>query len=429
MDLMIFFPFIIFFSVFLYNYRYRGLDIFTYLILLYTSCSFFSIFLDSLNLYRDFDIFKSSLGIIAPLSYCGLLLICMKPFKSFNSNSIIKIESVNIKRYKTVIYIYFALFVLMLLVSSTKINEILQAQTMAALRDDFYHGNAESVWSSYSGWFRYFVAIMSLLSATSYLLILFFFYNIVVLKTSLRFNIITLIGSLTPLIQSVFIADRSGFIYWLLIFMVSFVLFRKMMTKKDKKIFGIFRLIIITVLLLYFITVTVSRFGEDTGGTIRDVYYSLVYYTGSNYIQFCNFFNHLPLESPTSLTPIFPLTYWILGLPGYFEQCEVVEKVYHHGVSNFSTFLGLILSMGGRIVMCLFVVVYYNIAMKVVKRNDPQILSVKKLIYFFIVVLVVNNGLFGYFYMSYSSTCNIIIWIFLASYLTDKNNSRRYKTI
>ena len=39
-------------------------------------------------------------------------------------------------------------------------------------------------------------------------------------------------------------------------------------------------------------------FGDDVGGDQSDVFASLVYYSGSSYIQFCNFFNTLSYDAP-----------------------------------------------------------------------------------------------------------------------------------
>lgn len=420
MDIMLFFPFVFFSYIVIFNYNRRGVDVFTYLVAIYAFSAFSSIFVDAMDLYKNFDIFKHPLGIVAPLSYCLLIGICLIPYKVFNSSKISTIEVVKNSRYNKVIWFYFFFFIFMILVSLTRINEIIQMQAMAQLRDNFYHGDADMIWSNYTGIFRYVVAISSLLSGSAYILILFFFYNLAILNKPLWFNIITLLGSLNPLIQSVMIADRSCFIHWTLIFILCFVLFYKKMPDSARKQFKIFGLILTSIIFMYIAAVTVSRFGDDVGGDISDVYSSIVYYTGSSYIQYCNFFNVLDYNSPFSLAPLFPLTYWLNGWPGYFEQSEIVEAVYHHGVSNFSTFLGMILSMSGRIVMCLFVLVYYTVSRIMLYRKDITYLSVRKMIYFFIVVLIVNNGLFGYFYMQYSSTCIIAVWFMLAVYLSSK---------
>ena len=421
MDIMLFFPFVFFSYIVIFNYNRRGVDVFTYLVAIYAFSAFSSIFVDAMDLYKNFDIFKHPLGIVAPLSYCLLIGICLIPYKVFNSSKISTIEVVKNSRYNKVIWFYFFFFIFMILVSLTRINEIIQMQAMAQLRDNFYHGDADMIWSNYTGIFRYVVAISSLLSGSAYILILFFFYNLAILNKPLWFNIITLLGSLNPLIQSVMIADRSCFIHWTLIFILCFVLFHKNLSSKAKKQFSIIGIILIALISTYFFAVTISRFGD--GGDIGDTYSSLVYYSGSSYIQYCNFFNVLDYNAPFSLAPLLPLTYWLAGLPGYFEQSEVVESIYHHGVSNFSTFLGMILSMSGRTVMCIFVVVYYTISRKLLYRRDLSSLSVKKMIYFFIVVLIVNNGLFGYFYMSYSSTCVILIWVYLATFLSNKHKT------
>lgn len=414
---MIYFPFIFFGILFIKNYIKRGLDVYSFLILLYVVSSLFSIFVDSLNLYRYFDIFKYPLGLFAPFVYCFLLAICFYPFKKFNSNKIKEFKSINEKWYNLIVWIFFGIFILMLAVSYNRLSEIITTQTLSAIRDDFYHGNAESIWSNYTGWFRYFIAIMSLLAKSSFILILFFFFNVAILHKSLGFNIITLLGSSIPLIQSLYIADRSSFIQWLLIFCLSFVIFRRHMSIKVYRQFVLYGCIIFTLLIIYLAAVSISRFGEEAGSSVYD---ALVYYAGSSYIQFCNFFNVLDSDAPFSLSPLFPFTYWILGMPGYFEQCEVVESYYRHGVSNFSTFLGMILSMSGKLVMFFFVFVYYNISNILLKRKNLNSISFRQLTLFFIVVLIPTNGLFGYYYMSYSSVFDIIIWLMISYFVTKK---------
>lgn len=414
---MIAFPFVYFSCLLLWNIHKRGFDIYAYIVLIYTLSSFFSIFVDAMNLYSVYDIFKHPLGILAPLSYCLLLTICFEPFKKFRSNQIKKVTFINIKHYDLIVYISFALFIITIILSITRISDIIMNNALADIREDYSKGRAESMWSNYSGILRYVVALTAIISPCSVILILIFFINLAFLKKSFWFNLMTILGSLSKLIHSIYIADRSGFIQYILILGLCFVLTRAHIPNKTLKKVYVCGIGIISLLVLYLSAVTISRFGGQDGSDTNSVYSSLIYYAGSCYIQYCNFFNCLDIDAPFSLVPILPFTYWIQGLPDYFEQADIVEKYYHHGVSNFSTFLGMIMSMSGKIVMIAFVFIYYYIASKVVYRKNRQTITIKKLIQFFIVVLIVVNGITGYYYMSFSSVFIILIWLILGRWL------------
>lgn len=414
---MIYFPFIYFSCLLFWSIYKRGYDVYAYIVSIYTISALCSIFVDALNLYSIYDIFSHPLGIVAPITYCGLLTICFQPFKSFKSNRIKSITDINERKYNIIVYTFFILFIINLLASFTKIQDIIFNNALSSIREDFYKGRQESIWSSYSGVFRYFIVICALVSPCSVLMILFFFVNISFLKKSIFFNCITILGSLTKLIHSIFMADRSGFIHFIIIIGLCFILTKKHIPKKKLKYIYLVGGLILSILIFYISSVTISRFGGENGSNMESIYTSLLYYAGSSYIQFCNFFNTLSFDSPISLVPIFPLTYWILDLPSYFDQADIVENYYHHGVSNFSTFLGMILSISGRIVMIIFVATFYVISSKIIYRKKYNVISIKKLLYFFVVALVVSNGLFGYYYMSSFSVVQILIWILIARWI------------
>ena len=172
------------------------------------------------------------------------------------------------------------------------------------------------------------------------------------------------------------------------------------------------------VIIAYLVLVTTSRFGEQQGGNAMD---GVIVYAGQSFLNYCNFFNHLGIDAPFSLQPLFPLTYKLLGLPDYFEQCAIVEAYYHHGVSNFSTFLGCILSISGKIVMFLFVFFYVCICNAFLKRTNKGNISLSKLVLFLIVGIIPANGLFAYPYYNYAMTIVVLIWFFLAGFLKRKN--------
>ncbi len=404
-----------FMIAFLSAYKKQGFDVYTYILFIYLVGAFFGVLLDSMDLYVDFDYPKKSIGFIAPLSYCLLLFLCIRPFNAFKSNSIKHITSINEKVYNFIVYFYFCIFVIILLASLMRIGEVMNAQNLAAMRSEFYQGDAASVWSSYSGFPRLILAGLSLWSGSGVIMLLFFFVNIIKFKKKLWFNIITLLGATTPLVLALYSMDRSSFINWFLVFGLLYVIFRKQLKAKDLKSFMILIIPVIMLMVVYLYRVTLSRFGEQSGGNAFD---GFVYYAGQSLFHYCYFFNDLDINAPFSLVELFPFTYnKILNQPSYFEQCEIVSNYCHYGVSNFSTFLGMILSMSGKIVMLIFVFLYIVLINKIIFRPNKETISLKQLIYFFIVAKVVVNGLFGYCYLEYMSTIYIITWILYARIL------------
>lgn len=412
---MIALPFVFFSMLFWQTWRRKGFDVYAYMLFLYLFISFFSILMDGMNLYFKYDRPVEPLGIIAPLIYCILLFVCIKPYENFSSSSIKKMFVINEKIYNRVVFIYFIIFVVSLIISLSRINEIMMSQNLKALRNEYYLGDAEPAWARFSGITRYIIGMMSMISESAKIMLLFFFINIVFLKKKLWFNIITILGSMTPLVFSLYNLDRSRFAYWFILLGLMYVLFRHLLERKGYKNFVIIGIPLLFVVGQYLLKVTVSRFGENSDGGLDGV----VYYLGQSYIHFCYYFNDLGSDAPFSLVELFPFTcHKILNMPSYFEQADIVGKYLGMGVSNFSTFLGFIMSISGKIVMLLFVIFYISMANKVVYRRNKIIISFRKLVWFFIFALVIVNGLFVYCYLEYSSIFNIIIWLIIAKMCT-----------
>lgn len=417
---MVALPFVYFTLLFLYSVRKQGFDVYAYLLLIFIISSFFSIMFVENNLYSQSSVPTYPIGIFAPISYCLLLTICLQPFKRFESNKLKTLtDNINMKRYNLVVYVFFGIFVLLLAISVTKIQDIAMAQNLASMRQDFYNGDQEDIWSHFQGLQRYLIAGISMIASSCRILIIFFFINIIYLKKSIWFNIMTLLGSMTSLILSLYIVDRSGFVMWIMLFGFIFVLFKTNLKFKHIKPYLLMALPLAVVIIAYLVLVTLSRFGEQQGGNAMD---GVIVYAGQSFLNYCNFFNHLGFDAPFSLQPLFPLIYKLLGLPNYFEQCAIVEAYYHHGVSNFSTFLGCILSISGKTVMFLFVLFYIAVCNAFLNRKDKENISLKKLVLFLIVGIIPANGLFAYPYYNYAMTIVILIWLFFARFLTNKEN-------
>lgn len=410
---MIVVTFFFFLLWFYFAYKRVGLDTYTYFILLFLITTGFSVLMDCKDLYAEFGNPHKSVGFIAPSVYCLLLYCCIHPYKRFSSNQIRIVTGINEKVYNNIVYVYFALFLLMFGASVTKIDQIIATQNLATLRNDFYHGEIENVWSSFNGYTRIIVGILSLWSSSSLLMLLFFMINITQLKRSLFFNLMTLLGSTTPLLLSLFIMDRSSYVHWFLLLGSMLVLFRKQIDHSKSKQLLLIGIPLLSIMIVYVVKLTISRFGSDSGG---DTINGLIYYAGQSMIHFCYFFNDLRNDAPFSLVELFPFTYnFILHLPSYFEQCGVVENYCNYGVSTFSTFLGIILSMSGKTILITYVLIYNRVATRITYRQSLNAISFRKLVFFFAISLIVVNGLFGYCYLGYTSILQISTWLIIAN--------------
>lgn len=418
---MIAFPFVYFSIWFIVEFRKRGLDAYTFIILLYTIISFFAILIDVMDLYYNHSCVKyPSLGLIAPVLYVVLLTICIKPFSRVTGNTIQKLAGgISERKFNLVVYAYFTMFLIVFAASLTRIQEILLSNALAEVRNEAYQGEAGMWYDSVKGLPRMICGVCHILAPSSFIMIPFFFIGMIHFKKGFPYSALTLLGSLTMLLIAIHIADRSNFVYWGLTFVFCYVLFKHRLSSKTKFYFSILAIIFGVIMLSYFINVTVSRFGEREGG------YSggLIIYAGQSYINFCNFFNHLIFEVPHKPEIVlFPnINRYILNGPTYFEYADQLSLIYSHTVSNFSTFIGLIMSISGLEITILYCLIYNFITRIALWRPSAKHITIRQFSYFWILVLVPLLGLFGYFYLPPNTVLAAFVWWIIGLFLTPKN--------
>lgn len=379
--------------------------------------SFASIILDKYDYYAA-SCKNLGLDIFSTVLYCVLLTVCIIPyathsFKNFNPY----ISSHGNRLLKLMTYGYACIFFIILLVSFTRINEVILSNSLAEIRNEQYTGGTVSFYDHLSGIPRYICAICSILAPSAYIMTLIFFYNIAYLKRSLIFNILTIMGSMSQLLIAINIADRSNFAYWFLLIGLGISIFYNKLPTKKRIYIGIILSSIGTLFLIYFIAVSVSRFEQRSGGTLGGIFL----YAGQSFINFCNFINNV--DSGKSLCEIFPFINQLLGGEGYFEVAEKVESMNHNGImiSSFSTFLGYIYSISGWLVLILFII-FYNIVSSLVTSH--RVYYIGDIIRIWSLSLVLVLGLFCYFYSFSNNTLALIFWFIIASLLSKHKNKQ-----
>ena len=375
-----------------------------------------SILIDQFHLYQ-YNCLEKPLGILAPLSYCLLLFIFIKPLGSiFRPDLLKRIKVLNVKYLDYVVYFFFGLFLYDVFVSYQNIGNILVNNTFAEIRQSAYSGDsAESFYNHLSGIPRYIAALSTFFFASSFFLLCIFFYNITYRNVKWYFHIMTICGSMLQLISSISQADRSQFLYWFIVFIFCYTLFRPLIPAKRKIKLLLVILPILGVIVIYFVLVSISRWGESTNGTEGGT----LIYAGQNFINYCNFVNEL-WDTPRSLCEIFPFTYYILGEKSYFDWAHIVTKASGMYIAVFPSFLGLIFSISGPLVLIIYTIVYRIFCFKWLHRssyNEVNFMGISKC---FILSLVPVLGVFGYFYMSYTATLAIFLWLYIGSKASKK---------
>lgn len=422
---MIAIPFIYFGLLFIWSINRNGFFcIGTYILLLYTFISFMSILLDMNDYYMPFTCHDLPISPFASILYCILLTICMAPFIFHKPPVIIPFSSYKAEKVLDILtYFYFSIFLIILLVSLTRIQQILTSNSLAEIRGEQYRGESVSFYNHLSGLPRYICALCSIFAPSGNLMTLIFMYNIAFRHKGILFNVLTLLGSFSQLLIAINIVDRSNFAYWFILIGLGMSIFYPYFSKKTK--FGslIFITVIAGVLISYIVAVTDARFSMRADGSIGGV----INYLGQSYINFCHFIDYI--EPANSLCELFPMLTNIIGGDTYFT---VAERVYSNnngifGITVFSTFLGLIYSVSGALILACFVIFYNRISAYFINKT-PRFIELSDLIRNWALSLVLVLGLFGYFYGFMNCTIALIIW-FIISYIINPSPGLRKKHI
>lgn len=416
---MIAIPFVFFSILLICSLKRNGFfNIGSYILILYTIISFMSILLDAGDYYSHscvklpIDIFPASL-------YCILLYVCIVPYVK-NRFPVISpyISRRSGKIIDMMTYVYFTIFCIICIVSLTRIQEVIMSNSLAVIRNEHYVGNTVSFYDHLSGLPRYVCALCYVLAPSGAIMTLIFMYNIAFRKKSFLFNLMTLCGSLSQLLIAINIADRSNFAYWILQIGLGFIILYPYFSRKAKLGTVIFISAVLVGIISYLTAVTVSRFGTREDGAIG----GLITYLGQSYINFCNFIDY---ATPAySLCELFPFINHLFGGEGYFDTAAKVHTLHNVEVNVFPTFLGIIYSISGGIVLLLYVF-FYNRFSCWVMRHRPRMLELGDVVRIWALSLVLILGLFGFYYSFMNCTIAFVFWMILSCFMNPSAKLRR----
>lgn len=160
-----------------------------------------------------------------------------------------------------------------------------------------------SITDSLTGISRIIATIVMILGHSAYFLIPLFFYSLIINRKQIIFNCLILLSSTSPILLGILYADRSNTFYWVMLFVLCYIWFKKSFSVRQKFYIKIIGSILLTVLIAYFIAVTTSRFGERDAGAEG----SFIIYAGQPFLNFCNLWNNY-YNPEWTLSRIFPFS-------------------------------------------------------------------------------------------------------------------------
>ena len=260
-------------------------------------------------------------------------------------------------------------------------------------------------------------ATIASVSAANYVfaIVLFFIYQIIG-GSKLRSTLL-LIASLSEPVHILAFVGRDGIVFWIFTFLFCYAFFRPYLPKvNSKKIIRSFVLIGM-IMLVPFLLISVSRFGDKSGGTGG----SFVSYLGQGFVQGPVYFG---LENKP-LTPGsgFPLFRQLLGLPEYSSDGPVVIGDWiSYRFSTFIVSLYQSLDIWGLVIFLFFIYILVSISFGRVKNKITFSQFIIYLLYF----QVVGQGVF--YFRHYTRGGNLFLLSTLAlailfKFVKDSGNS------
>src|SRR5690606_27205706 len=197
------------------------------------------------------------------------------------------------------------------------------------------------------------------------------------------------------------------------------ILFWKLMNRKQKEKNTRFLIVIASLISIYFLSLTVQRFGDSDTGTGG----SMIYYAGQSFINFCYFYDVHPYQDFT-LQKVFPLYYKLFVDNGIASSPELNRLMsdktgIFHGI--FNTFLGDIYMASNTIIMFC-----YSLFMFLIGTFCLRIKYKPDFYYLIILFLFASVPLFGVFVHFYAEFTRVICFQLFLLYAMLFRGNKKY---
>ena len=262
---------------------------------------------------------------------------------------------------------------------------------------------------SYSGNFITSIGLRYLgtFAHLSYAMMVVFFYLFTFFDGYKKEKCLFFIASMSAPYNGMLYGGRTQMIYWLLAVGFNLILFHKYLSAKKKKVLYMFLLIIVSIVFVYIVAATISRFADSKAG----VNGSLLSYIGQPYINFCNFYENYPTVQNISLCRIFPFTNYLLNGPFDLQKYRVdIFTRSGMDIGIFYTMLGDFLVDIGVKGIYVYAIVYAFLSYLITRKKSLYIYDLLILSLLFMIPL---QGVFYYSYWQMPVTfCASVVLVF-----------------
>lgn len=404
-------PFIYFSFLGLYMYRKRKkIDLAILICIIYAISGFVGLFMgDPGERVKGYHI-----SVIAAVSYCALLTMCLFPIAKFSHLGIKSISPVkNEKLLRALSWAAIIWFLIFVIGSWSQFHGIITGD-MLALRTALYNGTADDSYIvSMPFPIRFILSSFSYIFGCYWILIFLAFYCLLIQKLPIKYFLFFLIASLSCPWGAVLGIDRSAVAGYLFSFAGIVVFFWPFMEKKIRRWTVILGSVIIGALIAYLAVITISRFGGVKGEDMEGVNNSLLFYIGHSYLYFCYYFDNF--DNPAKmLNLIFPfISKFVFGseVLGGMRINAYLESKVGGDYGYFYTFLGQIQITAGHIVMIVFCILFFIISNNLLSKRKHGMVTPRYAFLYFFFASFMLLGLFAYFYQSPIITASVVSFL------------------
>lgn len=414
---MIAVPFI-YFTVLLWHHLQKNrwkFDIASFILVVFSSSSFFSILIDVFGL-RSLDTVHYSITPFACFCYLGLITMCIWPFMFYSDLSFKLILPVK-KRFALILkigawvisfYFFFNLFM-----SWNAITDVVLSDDLNQMRKQHGTEMAEDSWlASYPPLVRLPFVVLNMIGGCPWVFIFLAFYCLITQKLKFVYFILFIIASFNGIIGNLIDAGRSAIAYWIMSFIACYIIFSKYMNNNQKKALKRTFIVIGIFAVLFLAAVTIARFGYRDAGEVSGTEGGLISYFGQTYINFCYFFDEFTCPLP-SLQIVFPFTSKLIMGNSFIAVTDLQELISLSSgkeIGVFFTFLGHIMVTSNNIVMIIYAVLLFFISMSLVRRTKNKSVKLSTCYFYYLYSSVIFLGIFTHYYGGSTRNFSVAFW-------------------
>lgn len=408
-DIENFIPFLLFFTLFIFNYRAVGrlIALSNFIILLYT-ISMLSFFI--LTTIYNVDYYYNIYGLLLIFIPICFMVMPLRKFEKQSNNC--KLEVINPRKLK--IFAYFVTIICLYAIFFFSLN---LTQVMAVGVVDMRNGQDALYESSI---FSKLAVLGAFLSPTALFL---YFYNQVHKQFGKFFVRIIFVGSFSFVFYTLNVAGRDGIIIWILTYLSCLCIFYKQLPRKvaKKNIYTIIGVILL--MLPIFLFISNERFDSSDLGTGV----SMIDYLGKQLGMLSENIDFYLKTDIGNISPFGPFALLssillVLGIStgrseNTFDAIDMLFNVGYANANQFSFFVGSFFP----IYTSLFVlIVFIAICIMVYKSNlrlYNGIISTRHLICAFIWFMIPIVGIFYFYYGTLIGNVFLMLPFFVKMYL------------